>query len=610
MGWKSTLPAIATLLGLWFAYQNIGLHGTGFLAAFDSSTPSWSGIENELRKFEDFEHEEKTPGGFLRFFVNATINILEKHFKNKPGVNETDPYPYWKFLPTPVMQITGGEQGSFTPIGTQGCFKIDFQAEYHSVWKPLKKIPLVHDYMRLKIQATQKDANTACTVVEDIYMLSTLGKFTFVHVKEAGSMTVDVPIQNTVEKEWDAKERGLRMFQIRGGSTDAALWSLLETVRLFEPLIGGPSVALSGAEKNLDFLKKYASLDIKPRQFELDIDLDPDTIQDGDFMGLMRLDGLDPMLQWAMGSSTGHTAMALRFDGKLHIVESTSKGNYWPTNGIQKTEWNMWLKQYRAADYNVVHLPLSAESAKKFNADAARKAFIEDYEGYDYGYANMLWSWTDVVGLTDYEGNFPCIPPESGFKGCLSFSAFEVLVATLEELVPSIAGKMFLPGLRRRVDLPKTATWGATLHAAHTKFDGKVYELINVPERDEWKYDTTRVVNGTVVNMEGPQRMCDALVCSMWKAGGLFEPYTKDVHCSEFTNWDAWGLKLFDTDIKNKRPQACKDADPDNDLCQIMGKYQLNLRTPMYAYNTRDVFPHIAEKCPSMAPGYDRPAQC
>lgn len=610
MAWKSTLPALATLLGLWVAFHNINSDGAGFLVTGDSSAPSWSDIEHKLRRFEDQTDAEKTPGGFLRFFVNTTINILEGYFKDKPGVNKTDPYIYWKFLPTPIAQIKDGEQGSFTPAeAASQCFKIQFQGEYHSVWKPLKKIPLVfHDFMRLKIQATPKDASRACNG-HDLYVVSTLGRLKFVHIKKAGSMTVDVPIAKTDEKEWDGKERGLRMFQIHE-DTDAALFSLLETVRLFEPLIGDASVQPSGAARNLDFLKKYAALDIKPRTGQLDIEIDPDTVQDGDFMGLMRLDGLDPMLQWAMGSSTGHTAMALRFNGKLHVVESTAKGNYWPTNGIQKTEWHQWLKQYREADYNVVHLPLSADMAKKFDADAARKAFAEDYEGYDYGYANMLWSWTDVVGLTEYEGNFPCIPQESGFKGCLSFSIFEVLVVTLEELVPSIANKLFLPGLRRRVDLPKTATWGEVLHAAHTKFDGKVHELINVPERDEWKYDTTREVDGKVVDMEGPQRMCDALVCSMWKAGGLFEPYTNDVHCSEFTNWDAWGLKLFETDIKNKRPDVCKVADPDNDLCQLMGKYQLNLRTPMYAYNTRDVFPHIAEKCPSMAPDYDRPAQC
>jgi hypothetical protein len=34
-----------------------------------------------------------------------------------------------------------------------------------------------------------------------------------------------------------------------------------------------------------------------------------------------------------MGSTTGHTVVALRMDGKLYITESTTNGAYWPTNG-------------------------------------------------------------------------------------------------------------------------------------------------------------------------------------------------------------------------------------------------------------------------------------
>ena len=31
----------------------------------------------------------------------------------------------------------------------------------------------------------------------------------------------------------------------------------------------------------------------------------------GDTINIMRLDGLDPMIAWAMGAATGHTAIAL-----------------------------------------------------------------------------------------------------------------------------------------------------------------------------------------------------------------------------------------------------------------------------------------------------------
>jgi hypothetical protein len=41
-----------------------------------------------------------------------------------------------------------------------------------------------------------------------------------------------------------------------------------------------------------------------------DVEVDEDLIQSGDFFGIIRLDGLDPMIAFGMGSSTGHTVVA------------------------------------------------------------------------------------------------------------------------------------------------------------------------------------------------------------------------------------------------------------------------------------------------------------
>ena len=42
-------------------------------------------------------------------------------------------------------------------------------------------------------------------------------------------------------------------------------------------------------------------------------------------MGWVRLDGLDPMIAWAMGAATGHTAVALWQGQELFICESNAK---------------------------------------------------------------------------------------------------------------------------------------------------------------------------------------------------------------------------------------------------------------------------------------------
>jgi len=47
----------------------------------------------------------------------------------------------------------------------------------------------------------------------------------------------------------------------------------------------------------------------------------------------MRLDGLDPMIMYGTGSRSGHSVVALRFDGEPYIVESQDAW-YWPAHRI------------------------------------------------------------------------------------------------------------------------------------------------------------------------------------------------------------------------------------------------------------------------------------
>jgi hypothetical protein len=83
---------------------------------------------------------------------------------------------------------------------------------------------------------------------------------------------------------------------------------------------------------NVKFLKDNIGLDLVERPVQK-VEIDPDTIQSGDFFGIMRLDGLDPMIMYGTGSKIGHNVMALRFDGELYVVESQDAW-YWPTHGL------------------------------------------------------------------------------------------------------------------------------------------------------------------------------------------------------------------------------------------------------------------------------------
>ena len=88
------------------------------------------------------------------------------------------------------------------------------------------------------------------------------------------------------------------------------------------------------------------------------VEIDERSIQSGDLFTIMRMDGLDQFIMFGTGSHSGHTAMALRFNGELYIVESQDAW-YWPIKGIQRNRFSEWMKYAETAEYSVVHMPLN-----------------------------------------------------------------------------------------------------------------------------------------------------------------------------------------------------------------------------------------------------------
>ncbi len=189
----------------------------------------------------------------------------------------------------------------------------------------------------------------------------------------------------------DIKRNGFRVLRFLDDFT-GILEDLYDTIMLFLPAMEttGP-VPESCAQANLQFLDQYVDIQMEARNTTV-VSIDEGLIQSGDLFGVIRLDGLDPMLAWAMGGShTGHTTVAMRStDGTLHVCESTTKDNYWPTNGIQCTPYQQWITQAINADYNVVWLPLSQQSRGIFNNTAAWE-YVKKDMGLNYGFGNLLW---------------------------------------------------------------------------------------------------------------------------------------------------------------------------------------------------------------------------
>jgi hypothetical protein len=72
---------------------------------------------------------------------------------------------------------------------------------------------------------------------------------------------------------------------------------------------------------NLKFMKWAMNINLENRTTQK-VEIPERKIQSGDYFAVMRLDGLDPMIMYGTGSRSGHSVMALRFDGELYIVES------------------------------------------------------------------------------------------------------------------------------------------------------------------------------------------------------------------------------------------------------------------------------------------------
>ena len=76
------------------------------------------------------------------------------------------------------------------------------------------------------------------------------------------------------------------------------------------------------------FLLESMDYDVPPSPVPF-VDSDKSLVTSGDFFGVTRLDGLNPMIMYGTGSHIGHCTTALEFDDGLFIVESQGAA-FWP----------------------------------------------------------------------------------------------------------------------------------------------------------------------------------------------------------------------------------------------------------------------------------------
>jgi hypothetical protein len=459
-------------------------------------------------------------------------------------------YPYFRCVPMMAGSVVPGAQ----PVTwTNWCFR--------------NNSAVVKDITATTMTLEFHVGDARSLLCTDSYMFVTTSSVKLHTFLTSGRHLVTFSLSKGVADRFDVDHSGVRIGQFVVSPLNI-LKALEATVSLFVPAILKPEIPEHVAATNLDFLAKYRGLYMEPLSTPPVVPNEAE-VQSGDMFGGIRLDGLDTMLAWAMGSSTGHTAVAVRVDGELYVSESTTKDGYWPTDGIQKTPWKQWIAQVQKADYHWVWLPLKPEVRAHFNGSAAA-AVLAQHLGTPYGTQNMLWSWIDTAA-----DNYPCVPPN--FDKCLDPRLVMPLFGFVDHLTKGlVGGLMWTQAFNKRLGTVNLTTAETFMEATKRKM--QFSDLTAIPEKDDWKYSS------------GISRMCDAWVCTVWKEAGIFGDLRDQFQCTESTNWDILTLPLF-----SKQQQ-------------ISGKYRMyihELGSKMWA-----PYPQYAEACGGHAPKWDRTRNC
>jgi len=408
----------------------------------------------------------------------------------------------------------------------------------------------------------------------DEYKFSTVANDRHVKIDTEGTYNIvwNLPSDARDAEKWDLATKGVRVFNFML-DMPTTIANLLETGLLFVPEFT-KNVDPVSAKRNVDFMARWPQFSMESRDPLSGVPPPAELVHSGDYFAVIRLDGLDPLLAFGMGSTTGHAVTSIWIDGELYICESTVDDSYWPTNGIQRTPYKQWLKQAEEAGYNVVWAPLSKKARLQYNETAAVQFFL-DHEGLDYGYRNMLWGWVDTL-----YNNYPCMPPDYS-SICLQWEFIEVMFGTLERLAPEMVEKFAGQAFNLRLGTSGLKIAELYQEAASRGIDSRV--IPTMPEQDSWLYATTK----NDVPVQGRSMVCCVFVCATWKAAGLFGD--NEVNCGEFTNVDDYSMDFLDEEPK-----------------QILGRWTLELND----YRTKSAYPHMNENCASLAPNFEKDPKC
>ncbi|CAA6670046.1 unnamed protein product [Spirodela intermedia] len=311
---------------------------------------------------------------------------------------------------------------------------------------------------------------------------------------------------------------------------------------------------------NIAFLKKHmgASFEKRPQPWQANISVAD--VHSGDFLAISKIrgrwGGFESLEKWV----TGAFADILPFGEEIIAIVS----------------WDEWWAEALKDSSNpqIALLPLHPDVRAKFNSTAAWE-YARSMSGQPYGYHNMIFSWIDTIG-----DNYP--PP-------LDSNLVISILSMWTRLQPSYAANMLDEALNKRL-----GTKELSLHHILAEAERRgitLDHLLTIPEQDDWVYS------------DGKSTTCVAFILGIYKAAGIFEPFSSSIQVTEFTIRDAYTLRIYE-DNQTRLPRWCNDGKVP--FCQILGEYRMELPE----YNTIRPYAYMNEHCPSLPPTYERPANC
>lgn len=273
------------------------------------------------------------------------------------------------------------------------------------------------------------------------------------------------------------------------------------------------------------------------------------------------------MTNYITGPPVSHSCIAIKKNGELFVVESNLPG-------VRIWKYKEFVEHFKKENNTIMWFQLSKENRKKFNETAVWE-WLEPRKKFKYGIRAFLPAPIDLA-----QGTFPKY---------ISNELFILIGTVLNKFIPDLSNLVigaFMSARLGRDDLNLDET-----SILASEMNLKLEDLMAMPELESFKYKA------------GEQWICSALVVKLYMIAGVIK---EDINPKEFVPKDIYQMNIFDKNWKYNKPKVCRDADPDDDFCQIHGKYRLHAVN----FSRIDVYPRMNERCAMVPPKYLRQDGC